>query len=166
MRQWIICCRKEDREEARKIKNQIKKPGKTEDENKVLYCLGWFFLLFASIAAVLLKALDLPREVVVPPCLFRMLTGYYCPGCGGTRAVRALFMGDFAASFCYHPFVLYGTILFGWFMISNTVEYLSGGKIRVGMKYKNRYVILGALVILLNWIIQNILIFLDRTPFF
>lgn len=27
------------------------------------------------------------------PCLFQMMTGLYCPGCGGTRAVRALLSG-------------------------------------------------------------------------
>ena len=32
------------------------------------------------------------------PCLFHLMTGLYCPGCGGTRAVRALFRGDLAMS--------------------------------------------------------------------
>lgn len=41
------------------------------------------------------------------PCLFHLMTGLYCPGCGGTRAVRALFRGDLAMSFQYHPLVLY-----------------------------------------------------------
>ncbi|MBQ6855594.1 MAG: DUF2752 domain-containing protein, partial [Lachnospiraceae bacterium] len=36
------------------------------------------------------------------PCMFRMLTGLYCPGCGGTRAVKALLTGHPIQSFLYH----------------------------------------------------------------
>lgn len=39
-----------------------------------------------------------------PPCVFRKATGIYCPGCGSTRALRALFAGDFLAAFRYNPF--------------------------------------------------------------
>lgn len=42
------------------------------------------------------------------PCAFHSLTGLYCPGCGGTRAVRELLYGDLRMSFQYHPLVLYG----------------------------------------------------------
>ena len=41
------------------------------------------------------------------PCLFHLLTGLYCPGCGGTRAVRAMMAGNLGMSFQYHPLVLY-----------------------------------------------------------
>lgn len=41
------------------------------------------------------------------PCLFHTLTGAYCPGCGGTRAMTALLEGNVFLSFCYHPLVLY-----------------------------------------------------------
>ena len=33
------------------------------------------------------------------PCLFHLLTGLYCPGCGGTRAVRAMMAGNLGLSF-------------------------------------------------------------------
>ncbi len=41
------------------------------------------------------------------PCLFHAVTGLYCPGCGGTRAVQVLFEGKFLLSFFYHPIVPY-----------------------------------------------------------
>lgn len=41
------------------------------------------------------------------PCLFHELTGFYCPGCGGTRAVLALLAGHPVLSFLYHPLVPY-----------------------------------------------------------
>ena len=44
------------------------------------------------------------------PCIFHLLTGLYCPGCGGTRAVKYLLQGDWKNSLIYHPFVLYCVI--------------------------------------------------------
>lgn len=57
----------------------------------------------------LLKVLEVIRQGGYP-CLFYIFTGAYCPGCGGTRAVRALFRGEIKRSFLYHPFVLYVAI--------------------------------------------------------
>lgn len=48
------------------------------------------------------------------PCVFKTLTGYDCPGCGGTRMVWYLLHGDLAAAGQHHlmvllalPFLLY-----------------------------------------------------------
>lgn len=48
------------------------------------------------------------------PCLFQMMTGLYCPGCGGTRAVRALLSGHPVLSFLYHPVVPYMASVAVW----------------------------------------------------
>lgn len=45
------------------------------------------------------------------PCLFRSLTGLYCPGCGGTRALRFLLKGDVLRSLWYHPLVGYMAVV-------------------------------------------------------
>jgi hypothetical protein len=36
-------------------------------------------------------------------CPFRLLTGYPCPGCGGTHAFVALAHGQFGAAWAYNP---------------------------------------------------------------
>lgn len=41
-----------------------------------------------------------------PPCLFRTLTGLYCPGCGITRMLHALVHGDFVRAFGMNAMVL------------------------------------------------------------
>ncbi len=48
------------------------------------------------------------------PCIFHELTGFYCPGCGGTRAFLALITGHPILSFLYNPAVIYtaGVLLF------------------------------------------------------
>jgi hypothetical protein len=43
----------------------------------------------------------------LPPCPFHACTGLYCPGCGSTRATRALLHGHLAAAWHDNPlFVL------------------------------------------------------------
>lgn len=44
------------------------------------------------------------------PCLFHAMTGLYCPGCGGTRAVGYLLQGRLLLSLRYHPLVLYAVL--------------------------------------------------------
>ena len=49
-------------------------------------------------------------EAVSPGCIFRRLTGLACPGCGGTRAARALLAGDVWAA-CRYNFFLIPSVL-------------------------------------------------------
>ena len=37
------------------------------------------------------------------PCMFRELTGLYCPGCGSGRSVAAILRGDWGEAFRYNP---------------------------------------------------------------
>ena len=39
-------------------------------------------------------------------CPFRLVTGGWCPGCGGTRALRHLMHGDVALSLSLNPFLV------------------------------------------------------------
>ncbi|HEY0505912.1 MAG TPA: DUF2752 domain-containing protein [Lysobacter sp.] len=41
-----------------------------------------------------------------PPCVFHLLTGLHCPGCGLTRALHALARGDIAGAWAMHPLLL------------------------------------------------------------
>lgn len=40
-----------------------------------------------------------------PQCIFKMITGYHCVGCGITRALHALVHGDIALAFAMNPLV-------------------------------------------------------------
>lgn len=90
------------------------------------------------------------------PCMFHRLTGYYCPGCGGTRAVRALLAGHLLRSFICHPIVLLAGVSAGWFMVSQTIEYISRGRFRIGMHVREIHFwgVLG--IILVNFLVKNL----------
>lgn len=119
---------------------------------KTLYKAGW--ILLPIIAAIVFLYRYLPFFRL--PCVLFYCTGIYCPGCGGTRAVRELLHGHIFKAFYYHPFVPYCALLCAWFMISHTVEKLSGGKIPVGMKFHPAYLYAGLIIILANWVLRNL----------
>ncbi|MGN0677116.1 MAG: DUF2752 domain-containing protein [Ruminococcus sp.] len=51
------------------------------------------------------------KRFFILPCVFHMLTGYYCCGCGGTRSFFALLHGNISKSIRYNPIVVFGVIL-------------------------------------------------------
>lgn len=123
--------------------------------NKKLY--KSLLLLFA--AGILL---GIPASKWLPvyieyakPCVFYARAGFYCPGCGGTRAVLSLLQGHWIESFRYHPVVLYTFLLFLWYLISNTIEIFSKGKIPIAMKLKVRYLWVALGIILIQWLLKN-----------
>lgn len=133
-----------------------------EKTEKRLYLLGWCALVVLFMMVAVLNWYDWDFLSFVPPCMVRCITGYYCPGCGGTRAVRALLQGRLVTSFLYHPFVLYCVIIMVVFMITNTLQLLTRNRWKIGLKYRHGFLYGGAIVIIVNWVLQNIYIFLNK----
>lgn len=65
--------------------------GEAELIRRALSCIGVLFVAWLA-----LYLLDIG-------CVFRLMTGIPCPGCGMTRAWLAALRLDFAAAFAYHP---------------------------------------------------------------
>lgn len=132
----------------------MKKELSLEDE---LYRIGiWFLIIGVSGIFVYFKFV-LPN-VEVPSCVLYSILGVYCPGCGGTRAVRALCHGEILKSVWYHPIVLYSAVLFGAFMLTHTLEKIGVARVK-GLRFHNWY-LYGAIVILVvNVVLKNVLKF-------
>ena len=67
----------------------------------------------------------------IPECPFHYITGYYCPGFGGTRAFDAFIHLHWITSLKFHPLILitfyfYVIGLIGYipFIIKNTTRYI------------------------------------------
>lgn len=126
--------------------------------DKCFYIAGWVVLALTVgvLTAVRLGALE--RLGGLPPCILHSLTGLYCPGCGGTRAVSALLHGRLLRSFFFHPLVLYTAVFGGWFLLSQTIERLSRGKLRIGMHYRDIYLWIALAIVTVNWIAKNLIL--------
>ncbi len=88
------------------------------------------------------------------PCLFHLITGLYCPGCGGTRAVKFLLRGEVVKSFQYHPLVLYVFVV-------AAAELISFGLARILKKpglfvgHLDWFTYGGVFITVLNWVYKN-----------
>ena len=62
----------------------------------------WKLAGAAACGCVALAIVDPTRHLVTPPCPLRVLTGWWCPLCGGTRAVSRLLRGDVVGAFHFN----------------------------------------------------------------
>src|SRR5215212_9247658 len=66
--------------------------------------VGIWALLAAG--AVYLFVFEPGQSGFFPVCMFRLLTGLTCPGCGTTRALHEIVHGHFLAAFMLNPLLL------------------------------------------------------------
>ncbi len=111
-----------------------------------------------AIALILVYAFLVPNYGY-STCAFYALTGYYCPGCGCTRAVRSFFHGHFISSFLYNPIVVYCMVMYLLYEGSHLLEILHVPHIK-GMKFRYGYIYAGIVILLGNWVIKNTLMFI------
>ena len=77
----------------------------------------WWYagLAAAGLAAIIALFVSngwVPLEKWARPCLLRTILGWYCPGCGNSRSVRALLSGQIWLSLRYNVFPVLAVIVF------------------------------------------------------
>jgi hypothetical protein len=99
------------------------------------------------------------------PCLFRTVTGWQCPFCGGTRLGSALLHGDVVGAFGDNPLVLIGLTVLGILGLLWTIEVLGGPKLRppraiterLVRVHPTRWLVLGLVVAVVYTLLRNLL---------
>jgi len=74
-------------------KNQLSRLKKLVLSCTAVLLVGTIYLIFTSLTGLGI------------PCIFRRISGIFCPGCGISRMFIALAHLDFAAAFGYNPFL-------------------------------------------------------------
>ncbi|MDO4267257.1 MAG: DUF2752 domain-containing protein [Eubacteriales bacterium] len=98
---------------------------------------------------------EIIRQLLHMPCLFRLFTGLYCLGCGGTRAVKSLLAGRLLESFRYHPLVPYMAAA----AVFLAAAYFWTGKTKRPERYHGcveAVLYIGIGIVLVNWIVKNV----------
>ncbi len=86
------------------------------------------FSIAAAGAAALaaLFFLDPARGGIFPPCPFRALTGYLCPGCGTLRALHQLLHGHVTTALRLNPLSVSALPFVGYSSISSLLKAATG----------------------------------------
>ncbi len=128
--------------------------------NTIFYFWGkiLFFLLFTFLIFQWIFGIETIHRMI-PPCYFHSITGMYCPGCGGPRAVVSLFQFRIFDSLKYHAFVLYSLILYIIFM-SNFFYHKHITKHIEKVFSLVHYIYISIGIIILQWILKNIFLFI------
>lgn len=154
MRIWLTICFGMAISTTKMLAEQEKeKKNCPEDE---LFRIGLTALAVAFLLAVLYQC-ALKKIFPVVPCFFRTFAGMYCPGCGGTRALKALLQGHFLRAVWYHPFIPYSAVIFLGFLLTQGLHRIGFKKIK-GWRFHNWYLWVGAAIIAVNFVLKNILL--------
>ena len=88
------------------------------------------------------------------PCVFYVVTGKYCPGCGITRMCMALARMDLVTAVRNNAFVMMLLPVYVPYGIYRGIAYIKDG--RKGLKrWESLLVILTALLMIFFWVLRN-----------
>ena len=88
-------------------------------------------------------------------CPFRAATGLACPGCGATRMMHRLMIGDLARAFRYNPLAFVLLPLTAWWLFASLTSGLGGPKWWTPT-FTARAVWVLAAVTLSFWVLRNL----------
>jgi hypothetical protein len=107
-----------------------------------------------AVAVGVLRVFNPATAWFFPPCPFRALTGYLCPGCGTLRALHQLLNGHVAAAFRLNPLMMVLLPCVGYAGASDVLEAVFGrGLPRVFLRPVFIWMLLA--IIILFWIVRN-----------
>ena len=73
------------------------------------------------LAATFFRVFDPARPGILPGCLFHSLTGFYCPGCGSSRALHQLLLGHIGAAIGFNPILVLSLPFLGAYYLGYAV---------------------------------------------
>ena len=111
----------------------------------------WSLLLAGS---TYLFVFEPGRTGFFPVCIFRLLTGFTCPGCGSTRAMHQLLHGHVLAAFMLNPLFLMAIPFLLFALLRYSVVVMRGGVPRQN-SLPASYIYALFFVVLSFWIFRN-----------
>ena len=93
------------------------------------------------------------------PCIFYVLTGFYCPGCGAGRASYSILHGRFADAFCYNPLMTVLLPFIGLYVTVRTLDWVVTGGNHIDCRISVKFLVGVLVVIFVYGVLRNIPVF-------
>jgi hypothetical protein len=99
---------------------------------------------------------DARHSVIFPPCIFYLVTGLYCPGCGSQRAFSALLHGDIWQAFNYNALFMLCLPLIIYSAVAGVLNIYREKQTGQQLFYSSLFVKISLAAIIVFWIVRNI----------
>ena len=111
-----------------------------------------------GVLALWLRSADLAAQPrFLPRCAFFEVTGWYCPGCGNTRAAHALLHGDLAEALHQNAFSVIALPFFLVFAWEAWVAWMTPGRSRRRLFHPRQWHLVFAIGVLIAFtILRNL----------
>ena len=93
------------------------------------------------------------------PCMFYVMTGLYCPGCGSGRACFSVLHGDIWRAFCYNPMFCLLLPFLGLYFAARLIDWVVTGGNHVDGKINQRMLWIVVAVVIIFGAVRNIPVF-------
>ncbi|MBE7036448.1 MAG: DUF2752 domain-containing protein [Ruminococcaceae bacterium] len=90
------------------------------------------------------------------PCVFKMITGLKCPGCGITHMIVSLCRFDFLAAFQSNSLLLVILPIIGIFYLVKKIHYIRYGTKILNGKITHFFEYLLLVLVIIFWIVRNL----------
>ena len=115
-------------------------------------------VLLAGLVAAFSLRQDDPADGVswLPKCTLNSLTGLYCPGCGNTRATRALLNGDLAGAWHQNAAFVVALPFLTWGAARLWIAWMFPGKLKpLPFSWKYHYSVILIVLVILFGVLRN-----------
>lgn len=138
----------------------MKKDGRSSVRRAaiIILLLGNAALLIASVIYARLTAEAISAGSEMIPCYFKDTFKLYCPGCGSSRALVALFRLDFLRAVIFSPglvtlllIVIYADLLLLMTAVKNDASYI--------LSFRFSAVVILIVAIVLSFVLKNLLLY-------
>ncbi|MDO5519726.1 MAG: DUF2752 domain-containing protein [bacterium] len=131
---------------------------KEMDTEKGLYIIGLCALILGLLFCLITTLFSIHPSTILGDkmgiCPFYRMTGWLCPGCGGTRSFYFFLHGQFIKSFRFNAFVFYFMFCYVVFMISQTIRIFTKNRYH-GIRFRLRYIYIGVIIAVIQFLIKN-----------
>ena len=121
----------------------------------IFVILNLSLILFAVVYTVAVKSLEGTENEI--KCVVQQTLHIYCPGCGGSRSLRALLSFDFLKSFTLYPPILISAVAVLDYDVRLLVALLKK-KASLISSYKFKIFLIIPISIILTFLVRNLLL--------
>lgn len=92
-------------------------------------------------------------------CIFKEITGFYCPGCGTTRLLKSLFKLEIKQAFMYNPLVFILIPFIGIYFVDRMIMSLFNKESFIPLKINKAFWNIALVITIIFGVLRNIPIF-------